>query len=177
MILGLAVRAGAPSLGDARLTRGRKPVPRTTAWRIVNRKGLPASTEQLVMFLTVCGIHSAAAQRRYVDAYQHVIAQRGTRPVPWHAPCTQLAPRTTSRVRPGPLARGKADTDARFELPALVAGVEVLAAAVEQIDMRSKMVAALEVFVIVVVVAAVTSVAITPGSHTPGLGFSPIRRG
>ncbi|KRD17897.1 helix-turn-helix domain-containing protein [Streptomyces sp. Root264] len=72
-------RAGAPSLNDARL---RKQLPRTTAWRIVNRKGLPASAEQLVTFLTVCGISRPAAQHPYLDAYHHVIAQRGTRPAP-----------------------------------------------------------------------------------------------
>ncbi|MEU2358589.1 helix-turn-helix domain-containing protein [Streptomyces misionensis] len=72
-------RAGAPSLSDARI---RELLPRTTAWRIVNRKGLPASAEQLVTFLNVCGISRPAAQRPYIEAYRHVIAQRGTRPAP-----------------------------------------------------------------------------------------------
>ncbi|MFE9679755.1 helix-turn-helix domain-containing protein [Streptomyces sp. NPDC006259] len=111
-------RAGAPSLSDARLTPERTPLPRTTAWRIVNRKGLPASVEQLITFLTACGISRPAAQRPYLDAYRHVIAQRGTRPVPPHAQRTQRTQRTQliRRIHPAPLAQGGADTGARYEL-------------------------------------------------------------
>lgn len=105
-------RAGAPSLNGARL---RKLLPRTTAWRIVNRKGLPASAEQLVTFLTVCGISRPAAQRPYLDAYRHVIAQRGTRPVP---PRAQRRQRTQliRRAHAVPIAQGGKDTDVRYEL-------------------------------------------------------------
>ncbi|MFE1190197.1 helix-turn-helix domain-containing protein [[Kitasatospora] papulosa] len=74
-------RAGAPSLSDSRLTPGRTPLPRTTAWRIVERKGLPATTTQLVTFLTACGV-SPAEQRLYIDAYQRITADRGARPAP-----------------------------------------------------------------------------------------------
>ncbi|MFI0908782.1 helix-turn-helix domain-containing protein [Streptomyces sioyaensis] len=120
-------RAGAPSLSDARLIPGHKPLPRTTAWRIVNRKGLPASREQLITFLTACGIRRPAAQRPYIDAYQHVIAQRGTRPVP---PRTQLAQRVIRRSHPVPLARGGADTGARYDLTALAACLTVVGEAI-----------------------------------------------
>ncbi|MFI0779265.1 hypothetical protein [Streptomyces sp. NPDC021212] len=51
-------RAGAPSLSDARLTPGRTPLPRTTAWRIVKRRSLPPTAEQLVTFLAACGVSS-----------------------------------------------------------------------------------------------------------------------
>jgi transcriptional regulator with XRE-family HTH domain len=74
-------RAGAPSLNDGRLTPGRTPLPRTTAWRIVRRKGLPASPGQLVTFLTACGI-PPAEQRPYIDAYNRIIVNRGARPAP-----------------------------------------------------------------------------------------------
>ncbi|WP_157876293.1 helix-turn-helix transcriptional regulator, partial [Streptomyces sp. Root264] len=53
-------RAGATSLHDARLTLGRTPLPRTTAWRIASRKGPPASRKQLITFLTACRIRPAA---------------------------------------------------------------------------------------------------------------------
>ncbi|WP_326782748.1 helix-turn-helix domain-containing protein [Streptomyces sp. NBC_00151] len=114
--LGLALalayeRAGAPSLTDACLFPGHKPLPRTTAWRIVNRKGLPASHEQLITFLTVCGIHHPAAQRPYLDAYSHVIAQHCTRHLP---PRTQLIRRT----HPVPLAHGRTGTHTLTELAA-----------------------------------------------------------
>lgn len=74
-------RAGAPSLSDARLTPGRSPLPHTTAWRIVKRRKLPPTAEQLVTFLTACGI-SPAEQRPYIDAYHRITADRGTRPLP-----------------------------------------------------------------------------------------------
>lgn len=74
-------RAGAPPLGDRRLIGDRKPLPRTTAWRIVKRKGLPASVTQLVTFLTACGL-SPAEQRLYTDAYRRVTAERPARPAP-----------------------------------------------------------------------------------------------
>ncbi|MGW1170605.1 helix-turn-helix domain-containing protein [Streptomyces sp. NPDC002550] len=74
-------RAGAPCLSDARLTPGRRPLPRTTAWRIVKRKGLPATTEQLVTFLTACGLRPAE-HRPYLNAYHRITAQRGARPLP-----------------------------------------------------------------------------------------------
>ncbi|MGW0971828.1 helix-turn-helix domain-containing protein [Streptomyces sp. NPDC002516] len=86
-------RAGAPCLSDTRLTPGRTPLPRTTAWRIISRKGLPASREQLVTFLTACGIRPAA-QRPYLDAYHRVRSQHGNRPVPQRAPATQRMPRS-----------------------------------------------------------------------------------
>ncbi|GAA2523597.1 helix-turn-helix transcriptional regulator [Streptomyces longisporus] len=73
-------RAGAPCLSDARLTPGRTPLPRTTAWRIINRKGLP-STTQLVTFLTACGIRPAE-HRPYINAYQRITANRRARPTP-----------------------------------------------------------------------------------------------
>ncbi|MFD3422111.1 helix-turn-helix domain-containing protein [Streptomyces decoyicus] len=76
-------RAGAPSLSDARLTPGRKPLPRTTAWRIVGRQKLPPTVEQLITFLTACGL-SPAEQRPYIAAYQRVTADRGTPPTPPH---------------------------------------------------------------------------------------------
>ncbi|MCX4920098.1 helix-turn-helix domain-containing protein [Streptomyces sp. NBC_00687] len=118
--LGLALalayeRAGAPSLTDAGLTPGRKPLPRTTAWRIVNRKGLPASPEQLTTFLIACGIRHPAAQRPYLDAYSHVIAQHGTRRLPPRAQRRQWI----RRIHPVPLARGGTDTNARYTLAEL----------------------------------------------------------
>jgi transcriptional regulator with XRE-family HTH domain len=69
-------QAGAPCLtrGDARL-------PRTSAWRISRGKCLPATRGQLVTFLTACGV-LPVEQRRYIDAYQRVVAQRGARRVP-----------------------------------------------------------------------------------------------
>ncbi|GAA4027243.1 helix-turn-helix transcriptional regulator [Streptomyces plumbiresistens] len=135
--LGLALaevyeRAGAPSLSDARLTPGRTPLPRTTAWRIVNRKGLPASREQLITFLAACGIRPAA-QRPYLDAYEHVLAQRGTRRLPpghvaevVRVQRRQLTQRMIRRNHPVPLAHGGSDTDPRTDFTALVAGLTAL---------------------------------------------------
>ncbi|MER5549530.1 helix-turn-helix transcriptional regulator [Streptomyces sp. NPDC002589] len=74
-------RAGAPCLSNARLTPGQKPLPRTTAWRIINRKGLPATTAQLVTFLTACGTRPAE-HRPYINAYHRITAKRAVRPVP-----------------------------------------------------------------------------------------------
>ncbi|WP_051694868.1 MULTISPECIES: helix-turn-helix domain-containing protein [Streptomyces] len=74
-------RAGAPPLSDARLTPGRRPLPRTTAWRIVKRKELPSTPEQLVTFLTACGIEPAK-QRPYVEAFHRITNSRSSRPVP-----------------------------------------------------------------------------------------------
>ena len=135
--LGLALalayeRAGAPSLSDARLTPGRKPIPRTTAWRVVTRKRLPASREQLITFLTACSIRPAA-QRPYLDAYEHVIAQRGTHPVPPRVPRRHL----TRRIHPVPLARGGTDTDARVDVTALIPVLTALADTVARIDVTA----------------------------------------
>ncbi|MEU2588957.1 helix-turn-helix transcriptional regulator [Streptomyces avermitilis] len=122
-------RAGAPSLRDARLTPGRKPLPPTTAWRIVTRKALPASVEQLVTFLTACGIRPAA-QRPYLDAYHHVIAQRGTRPLPPRA-------QRIRRGHPGPRARGGTDTIPRIDYTALAPFLMTLAEVAPRIDVTA----------------------------------------
>ncbi|MFD9038680.1 helix-turn-helix domain-containing protein [Streptomyces bottropensis] len=92
-------RAGAPPLRD--LNRpGRAPVPPTTAWRIVNRKGLPATVRQMLTFLTACSI-SPAEQRLYIDAYHRVTADRPARPAP---------PRTViHRTHRVPLSHGGSD--------------------------------------------------------------------
>ncbi|MFJ4478807.1 helix-turn-helix domain-containing protein [Streptomyces xanthochromogenes] len=76
-------RAGAPSLSDPRLTPGRTPLPRTTAWRIVKRRQLPPTTEHLVTFLTICGIRPAH-QRPYLAAYHRIANNPHTRPSPPH---------------------------------------------------------------------------------------------
>ncbi|MFG2276856.1 helix-turn-helix domain-containing protein [Streptomyces chartreusis] len=73
-------RAGAPPLRDLSLP-GRAPVPPTTAWRIVNRKGLPTTVQQMLTFLTACGV-SPAEQRMYTDAYHRITANRSTRTTP-----------------------------------------------------------------------------------------------
>ncbi|MFJ8113056.1 helix-turn-helix domain-containing protein [Streptomyces sp. NPDC096132] len=99
--LGLALAAmyeqdGAPALREfSRRVTHRPPLPVTSVWRFVHRKGLPASTEQLVTYLMACGI-SPAEQRLYVRAYQRIVAGRGERPGP---------PRTRHRAaRPDELA-------------------------------------------------------------------------
>ncbi|MFD5836160.1 helix-turn-helix domain-containing protein [Streptomyces collinus] len=99
--LGLALAAmyerdGAPALRElSRRVTHRPPLPVTSVWRFVHRKGLPASTEQLVTYLMACGI-SPAEQRLYVRAYQRIVAGRGERPEP---------PRTGHRAaRPDELA-------------------------------------------------------------------------
>ncbi|MDX3231809.1 helix-turn-helix domain-containing protein [Streptomyces sp. ME19-01-6] len=126
-------RAGAPPLRDFDRP-GRAPVPPTTAWRIVNRKALPTSREQLITFLTVCGIRPAA-QCPYLDAYSHVTAQRGTRPAP---PRTQLTQRVIRRPHPLPLAHGGPDTGAHYDVDRLAAGIrpaiEALAAHLARYD-------------------------------------------
>ncbi|MEU3342786.1 helix-turn-helix transcriptional regulator [Streptomyces sp. NPDC006668] len=95
--------AGAPPLTDARLTPGRTPLPRTTAWRIVNRRKLPPTTEQLVTFLTACGI-TPAQQRPYLAAYHRIITDLAQRPAP--PPRRQI----TTHIHRTPLARGGTDT-------------------------------------------------------------------
>ncbi len=104
-------RAGAHSLSDARLTPGRTPLPRTTAWRIVKRRKLPPTAEQLVTFLTTCGI-SPAEQRPYIAAYDRITAGFDARPTPPHVR------RMTGLGRRGsvPLVAG-----GRYELQALAA--------------------------------------------------------
>ncbi|MFK0143277.1 helix-turn-helix domain-containing protein [Streptomyces murinus] len=72
-------RAGSPPLRTLNLP-GRAPVPPTTAWRIVNRKGLPATVRQMLTFLTACGV-APAEQRLYAAAYRLVTADR-PRPAP-----------------------------------------------------------------------------------------------
>ncbi|MFE2267161.1 helix-turn-helix domain-containing protein [Streptomyces griseosporeus] len=85
--LGLALAAmyerdGAPSLRElSRRVPHRPPLPVTSMWRFVHRKGLPASSEQLVTYLMACGI-SPTEQRLYVRAYQRIVAGRGERPGP-----------------------------------------------------------------------------------------------
>ncbi|MGW1364997.1 helix-turn-helix domain-containing protein [Streptomyces chartreusis] len=116
-------RAGAPSLRDPRLTPGRAPLPPTTAWRVVNRKGLPASREQLFTFLIACGIRHPAAQRPYIDAYEYVIAQRGARPVPPRAQRGPLAQRTVRRSQLVARAHGGPDTGALYDFDRLAAGI------------------------------------------------------
>ncbi|MEU3855632.1 helix-turn-helix transcriptional regulator [Streptomyces sp. NPDC029554] len=75
-------RAGAPSLRElSPRVPHRPPLPPTTAWRIVHRKGLPASLEQLVTYLTACGV-SPAQQRLYAEAYNRFAAVRGVRVTP-----------------------------------------------------------------------------------------------
>ncbi|MEV7390505.1 helix-turn-helix transcriptional regulator [Streptomyces sp. NPDC091215] len=109
-------QAGAPCLSDGRLTPGRKLLPRTTAWRIVNRQGMPASREQLVTFLTACGV-PAAAQRPYIDAYHRIRAHRGNRRVPPRVLATQRVPRSprmqllVRRIPSASLPAGGSSTD------------------------------------------------------------------
>ncbi|MFB8247295.1 helix-turn-helix domain-containing protein [Streptomyces sp. NPDC055952] len=118
-------RAGAPPLRDFDRP-GRARVPLATASRIVNRQALPSSREQLITFLTVCGI-PPAAQRPYLDAYHHVTAQRSTRPAPPRRQLTQLIRRT----HPLPLSHGGPDAGAHYDFDRLAAGIrpvlEVLA--------------------------------------------------
>ncbi|MGA5264797.1 helix-turn-helix domain-containing protein [Streptomyces griseoincarnatus] len=128
-------RAGAPSLSDARLTPGRDLLPRTTAWRIVNRKGLPASREQLITFLTACGIRPAA-QRPYLDAYQHVIAERGTRPVPPRVQRRQLTQRIVRSPRPLPPARGGTGTPYDIDFDRLAAALRPVIEAIAAYQAR-----------------------------------------
>ncbi|MEV4339086.1 helix-turn-helix transcriptional regulator [Streptomyces sp. NPDC049590] len=80
-------RAGAPPLTAlVRPPAGRTPIPRTTAWRITRRKGLPASAEQLQTLLDVCRV-SRTAQRHYREAFARILAARSHRTAPpRHAP-------------------------------------------------------------------------------------------
>ncbi|EGX56735.1 MULTISPECIES: helix-turn-helix domain-containing protein [Streptomyces] len=110
-------RAGAPPLRDFDRP-GRARVPLATASRIVNRQALPSSRQQLITFLTVCGI-PPAAQRPYLDAYHHVTSQRSTRPAPPRRQLTQLIRRT----HPLPLAHGGPDTGAHYDFDRLAAGI------------------------------------------------------
>lgn len=90
-------RAGAPSLRElSRRVPHRPPLPPTTAWRIVHRKGLPASLEQLVTFLIACGV-SPAQQRLYAKAYSRFTAFRGVRVTP--APRPRMA-HYTDKISP-----------------------------------------------------------------------------
>lgn len=114
-------RAGAPALRDLDLP-GHAPLPPTTAWRIVNRKSLPATAGQLQTFLTACGI-TPAEQRLYVHAYHRLTAHRPTGPVPPRAQRTQLAHRRTRRHHPVPLSRGGTDTGALYDIDRLAAGI------------------------------------------------------
>jgi DNA-binding XRE family transcriptional regulator len=75
-------RAGAPPPSDlVRPAGDRTRIPRTTAWRIIRRRGLPADAGQLQTFLDVCRVRPAA-QRHYREAFQHIRAARGRRPAP-----------------------------------------------------------------------------------------------
>lgn len=75
-------RAGAPPLGDlVRPAGDRARIPRTTAWRIIKRRGLPADAEQLQTFLDVCRVRPSA-QRHYREAFQRIRAARTRRTAP-----------------------------------------------------------------------------------------------
>ncbi|MER7178532.1 hypothetical protein ABT404_03415 [Streptomyces hyaluromycini] len=90
-------RASAPALRElSRRVPRRPPLPVTTVWRIVHRKGLPATTEQLVTYLTACGA-SPPEQRLYVRAHRRITARRGERPGPPRA-------RRRAAARPDELA-------------------------------------------------------------------------
>ncbi|GAA1141503.1 helix-turn-helix domain-containing protein [Streptomyces javensis] len=66
-------RGGAPSLRECS-------VPTTTAWRIVNGKGLPANGDQLFRFLIACGV-TPVERHFYVNAYTRLRARRHERPL------------------------------------------------------------------------------------------------
>ncbi|MGY3206346.1 helix-turn-helix domain-containing protein [Streptomyces sp. TE5632] len=73
-------RAGAPPLSHFfSPAEGHKPIPRTTAWRIIRRQGLPADAEQLQTFLDVCRV-GRSSQRHYREAYGRVLAARRSAP-------------------------------------------------------------------------------------------------
>lgn len=75
-------RAGAPPLSRFfSPAEGHKPIPRTTAWRIIRRQGLPADAEQLQTFLDVCRV-GRSSQRHYQEAYGRVLAARRRRSAP-----------------------------------------------------------------------------------------------
>lgn len=114
--LGLALaeayeQAGAPPLRELSLP-GRAPLPVTTAWRIVHRKGLPATVRQMLTFLTACGI-SPTGQRPYIAAYHRVTAGLDARPTrpPARRRASRIGPirivaegHTEEHVLPGPAA-------------------------------------------------------------------------
>ncbi|MFF9286416.1 helix-turn-helix domain-containing protein [Streptomyces griseosporeus] len=77
-------RAGAPPLSRfVSPAEGHKPIPRTTAWRIISRQGLPADAEQLQTFLDVCRV-GRTAQRHYRKAYRRLAALRKRSVPPRH---------------------------------------------------------------------------------------------
>ncbi|MFE6530523.1 helix-turn-helix domain-containing protein [Streptomyces rochei] len=95
-------RAGAPSLSDlVRPAGDRARIPRTTAWRIIKRRGLPADARQLQTFLDVCRVRPSA-QRHYREAFLRVQQARSSRPAP---PRPQVRPvtgpgRGTDKITP-----------------------------------------------------------------------------
>ncbi|MFE0178877.1 helix-turn-helix domain-containing protein [Streptomyces sp. NPDC059002] len=73
-------RAGAPPLRElSRLAPDRPPLPATTAWRIVHRKSLPTTTQQLTTFLHACQIRPADALF-YLEAYTRLTDGLRVRP-------------------------------------------------------------------------------------------------
>ncbi|GGV72176.1 hypothetical protein GCM10010277_84780 [Streptomyces longisporoflavus] len=112
-------RAGAPS--PTALTRpaaGRTAIPRTTAWRIIRRKALPASTEQLQTFLDVCRV-SRRAQQHYRDAFEHILATRARRTAP-----PRRHPAQPSHRRPTALALGRQGTGGPYDIERMAAAAE-----------------------------------------------------
>ncbi|MFF1459695.1 hypothetical protein [Streptomyces sp. NPDC058330] len=110
--------AGAPS--PTALTRpaaGQTPIPRTTAWRIIHRKALPANTAQLQTFLDVCRV-SRRAQQHYHDAFEHIVATRARRNAPPRRHPAQLV------RRPGTLAAGRPGSAGPYDLERMAAAVE-----------------------------------------------------
>ncbi|MFH8934115.1 helix-turn-helix domain-containing protein [Streptomyces griseosporeus] len=112
--------AGAPPLRDLDQP-GRARVPLATASRIVNRKSLPATVEQMLAFLTACKVRPAQ-QRPYIDAYHRISDSLRAR----HAPPS--ARRTPHRVHPA--AR------ARYDTSGIAAGLKAFAVAVDHMDIR-----------------------------------------
>ncbi|MER6125352.1 helix-turn-helix transcriptional regulator [Streptomyces sp. NPDC001795] len=93
-------RAGAPSPGDlVRPAGGRTPIPRTTAWRIIKRKGLPADADQLQTFLDVCRVRPSA-QRHYREAFQRIRAARSRRTAPPPPRAAAGPGRGTAKISP-----------------------------------------------------------------------------
>ncbi|MFF1680770.1 helix-turn-helix domain-containing protein [Streptomyces sp. NPDC058256] len=120
-------RAGAPPLRD--LDRpGRAPVPLATAWRIVNRKGLPATVRQMLAFLTACNIHPAQ-QRPYIDAYHRITDGLDTRPTPPPA-------RRATGGRRGIVRLATEGNPQQHLTAALAPGLQVIAAALDQMYVR-----------------------------------------
>ncbi|WP_019061582.1 helix-turn-helix domain-containing protein [Streptomyces prunicolor] len=121
-------RAGAPPLRDLDLP-GRAPVPPTTAWRIVNRKGLPATVRQMLTFLTACNVHPAQ-QRTYIDAYHRITASLHTRPTPPPAQRASDGRRAVVRLA------SEVHHEQQHLAAALAPGLQVFAAALGQMDVR-----------------------------------------